>query len=328
MTINYRKIVSMLLVVCVAVVTGFSIGKIFLDSTTLSTQAVTETEEELRESDSVIAALVEASKNGKTDFSGVELYQIAEYNLNNSSMFLREMLGNVNASGEDVPLKSQKFKEEGNLTFYKFSPTKKVAGGLVSTPNICIRVVSDLTKKDQIKIAFGQPSNFVDTSSSVALDADLSGVADKNYTAQSYKTDFNTTPKTSVLPYIISSKTCDAQSASAVTRGEDGSYSFTITLSGDNLNKAALYYTYEILQTCGYGNPSLSWSDVTMNVTVDKDFRFTKIHYVENYTIASPDIPVLKKSPVTDTFDDSYYYELEDILSRANTDYLNVRGRF
>jgi len=326
-TINYKKIFSILMVMLVAVVTGFSIGKIYLDSTTTTTEIVLESQKELSADEKEVKRLYESTLQGKSvmEFSGMELYQIAEYKLNNSPKFLKEMLGEVLSVGQLAILKGQKFKDEKGFVYYKLSPAKKIMAGL-STPNICTRIEQEHKALDKIKYSIGDLNCFIDTSSKENLDAKLKNPSISNYTEEEYEKNFKTTPRNSVLYYIISDKTCSKENVSEIRDNGNGTYSFDIMLSGSKLSKAALHYTYDVLFTCGYPNPSLSWDSMKMTVSVDSNFNFTQIVYNEKYTIASEGIPVLKKAGVEDNFVDCFYFDEKEIIEHSITDYKVLRG--
>ena len=346
MKINYKKAISFVLIIAIAVVSGFSIGKIFLDSTTIDAQTVTESEEKLRDDESAIKALYERAMNGASvdSFSGIELYQIAEYKMNQSQFFMREMFGETLSTGQTAILRTQRIKMNDDLVFYKLSPAKRIIGNL-STPNLCSKFSYSLKNENKINLSMGSEKCFLDTSAKDKLDAVFSDVVESlEYSKSQYMSDFKTTPKTSVLPYIISSKTCSLDCISDFAQNEDGTYSYKINLSGDNLNKAAMYYTYEIMYTSGYFSyafskpgvseaqplkrgEGVSWKNAELTVTIDADFNFKHIGYVENYSLGSEAIPVVKKAECKDTFDDFFYFDEESIFEHAFSDFKQSQGR-
>ena len=230
------------------------------------------------------------SGEGVEAFDGVQLFQIAENQLNNSSNFMREMFGITNSTGQIVNLRTQRIRMEDELFFYKLSPAKKVFANL-STPNLCSKFYFNYKNPNKVSLTKGSEKCFLDTSSKDTLDAILNDVIEQtDYTKKQYVSDFKTMPNTSIMPYIISSKTCPASAASAVLKNEDGTYSFTLNLSGEHLSKAALFYTWETMYTSGYfdyafsvpnereasplkKNEGVSWKQVEIAVTIDENFK-------------------------------------------------------
>ena len=300
MTHIYKRIFGMVLICAVAVATGLSIGKIYLDMNA-APEGRTETEAELRATEAEVLELYNRS-TGKsvTEFNAVEIWQIAEYKLSLQDKFKKEMTGRVVSAGVPVEMHSIKIKNGNVLTYDKLSPSKNVLG--ITTPNICSRITYNYNSPNQIYInkdgVFADPN-----ASSEGLTATFSGKGDL-YTKDQYYETFRTTPSSSVMPYIISDKTCDENSVSTVTDNGDGTYTFEINLSGENLEKAALYYSYEVLFSSGYSLPE--WSNAKMTVTVDFNFLFQKIIYDENYTVYNA--PVIGKAGVTDSFVDHFTY--------------------
>lgn len=305
MTHIYKKIFSLLLICAVAVATGLSVGKVYLDMT-VAPGARSETEAELRASDAEILELYNRSNGAKvSDFSAIELWQIAEYKLSLQEKFKREMTGYVNSAGQIVNMKSTKIKNGNILTYEKLSPSKNVLG--ISTPNICSLITYNYKTPNSINI--NTNGVFTDANAeSKNLSASFSG-AGQNYTQAQYHEIFNTLPNSSVMPYIISEKTCDSASISAVVDNGDGTYNFEINLSGENLEKAALYYSYEILFSSGYSFPE--WSSAKITVTVDSNFLFKAITYNESYMVYNA--PVIGRAGVEDNFVDHFFYGDEAI---------------
>ncbi len=300
MTRVYKKILSIVLICAVAIATGISVGKIYLDMNT-APEARSETEAELRATQEEIVSLYNRSNGAKvTDFSGVDIWQIAEYKLSLQDKFKRDMTGRVVSAGVPVEMHSIKIKNGNLLTYDKLSPSKNVLG--ITTPNIVSRITYNYSTPNQIYInSKGVLEN--PNAASADLKATFSGKGDA-YTKEQFYEIFKVTPDRSVLPYIISNKTCDETSVSAVVDNQDGTYTFEITLSGENLEKAALYYSNEILFSSGYSLPQ--WSDAKIVATVDADFMFKTISYEENYTVYNA--PVIGKAGVSDSFVDHFTY--------------------
>lgn len=308
MTINYKKIISTFLVFVLAVVTGFAIGKLYLDQN-IPALPPDKTRAELYATDDEISTLIQRVQAGEEvlDFDGVQLWQIAEYNLFNAPRFRREMWGNVNSARFNLKLRSIKVKENNVLTYTKLSPPVSIS------PTICTKVIYDYNKPDQIEVI--NKGSFKDTSVPAR---ELEGVFPAKgdmYTQEAFYNIFKALPDESILPYIISYKTCpkDSGIVGEVVDNEDGTYTFEIHLSGTNLDDAALYYSYEILFSSGYSFPT--WNRVDLKVTIDENFLFRNITYHEQYKVSN--VPVLGTTNVIDDFQDEFLYgdELEEVAA-------------
>ena len=320
MTSIYKKIISIILICAVAVATGLSVGKIYLDMNTAPT-GLSDMDTVYKASEEEVVALYNRSNGARVaDFNAIELWQIAEYKLSLQDKFQREMTGVVTSGGMgimvDVPMRSIKIKNGNILTYDKLSPTKNTAG--IDTPNICSKITYNYKTSNQANI--NTSGVFLDkNAASEKLSATFSG-AGQNYTKEEYEKIFHTMPNRSIMPYVISNKTCDTTNISIVTDNGDGTYSFEISLTGENLEKAAVYYSWEIyFSTCknvyiatdgtvvyenGYSLPE--WKTAKINITIDSNFMFKSVTYKENYTIYNA--PVLGRADVIDNFVDQFVY--------------------
>lgn len=282
-------------VVLVALVTGYSVGRIYVG--TLEPELINPYSiEELVEDNQVVEDLVSQSVGKTPDrFSAVQVYNIAEYKLNNSENFLKLMTGTVHnsMSGTQI-MKSEKIKVGNEYCFNKMSPNLSL-----SLANVCSQVRYN-SATQEIKVA--ENGTWIDTSEA-NLKAQFHTF--ENWSIEKYQETFNISPSI-VLPYIISSNVCFEENVSAVSKNSDGSYSFDINLSGDFLALAASYYTYEIKFSSGLtDNPT--WKTLDMTVTVDSNFNFVSIEYKEVYDMLYLGISVT----VTDTFSETF--EFDDI---------------
>ncbi len=286
----------MILICAVAVLTGLSVGKIYLDMTTAPT-GLDAMDTDFQASEADVLSLYSRSEDASvTEFTGMELWQIAEYKLSLQDKFIREMTGKVVSAGVPVEMRSLKVKNGDVLTYEKLSPSKNVVG--ISTPNICSLITYNY--KTPNKIYINANGTF---KSGEKLDGEFSGLGEV-YTQAEYASIFHTAPNRSIMPFIISNKTCDDTCFSSVNDNGDGTYNFEINLSGDSLEKAALYYSYEILFSSGYSLPE--WQSVKMVVTIDSNFLFQKVTYEESYTVYNA--PVIGKAGVSDKFVDDFTY--------------------
>ena len=309
MTSIYKKFIGYVLVFAVALATGFSIGKIYLNQN-LAPAGSTGSYADFAPTENELQTLYQQSLNGEVeDFNGMQLFQIAQYKLSVVDKFKCVTLGEVNSTGQIVNMKSVKYKDTNSIAYYKMSPSKSVLG--IKTPEICAKFDYN-TKTQNTKITYGSFVTSGPESKDLAATFNGSG---ESWTKDQYVSKFKGTTDQTLVPYIISSKTCLDDNVSQVSNNGDGTYSFTITLSGHEvLRDAALCYTEEIIFTCGYESPSLQWDKVEIKVVVDSNFMFKTIDYYESYTLYSSSIPVLKKAGVVDDFSSVYYYSEDAVL--------------
>ena len=305
MTINYKKIISFLVVFAVALVTGFTIGKMYLDSNTMP-EGSTKTYEEIVASDEEILALYNRSlTENVSSFNGIELWQIAHYKLSELSYFKKVMTGNVNSTGQNLILKAVKEKKDKTLTYTKLSPSATVPFIGIKTPEVCSKFTYNYDTQNT-NIVYGKFD--VSGPSSNDLAATFPTTGGQNYSKDAYISEFKALPDQGILPYGISNKVVPESAVSVLTENEDGTFTFTISLSGhDAIKDPAAYYTEEIFFSCGYKSPSIGWKEVKLTVTVDENFMFKSIKYHEVYSLDSPSIPIL--ATITDEFEDAFFFE-------------------
>lgn len=299
----------MLVVFAVALVTGFTIGRIYLSSNTMP-EGSTKTYEEVVASNEEILALYNRSlTENVSSFNGIELWQIANYKLSNLSYFKKVMNGNINSTGQNLILKAVKEKKDKSLTYTKLSPSATVNLGVASikTPEVCSKFTYNYDTQNT-NIVYGKFD--VSGPAPENLAATFPTTGGQNYTKDNYIAEFKATPDNAIMPYAISNKVIPENAVSALTENEDGTYSFTISLSGhDAIKDTALYYTEEIFFSCGYQSPSIEWKEMKLTVTIDENFMFKSVKYYEVYDLHSPSIPVLKKATITDNFEDAFFFE-------------------
>lgn len=295
MTLFNRRFFSYVLIFAIAMVTGLSIGKIYVDNLE-APSTVSASEDSLREKESDVEEWVARAQSGASinSFSVVQLYNIAEYNFRNSNKYFKLMTGIVNAPmGIKQEMRSEKLFRDGVFVYNKLSPSTSSLA-----PSICSRVIYD-TNADTIKIA---PKGTFDSNSDT-----IKGVFDVNsyqdYTMEEYVSIFNASPLNS-MPYIISSITLGQNKVSPITENGDGTYTFSIAIDGDYLALAALNYSYEIKFSSGMASPP-KWVSLNMIVTIDSDFNFVSIDYNEVYKMNVSGIGMMT---VTDEFFDRFYF--------------------
>ncbi len=312
---RYKNLIVAIVVIALSMVTALAVGKIYVDMNTIPNEAITASEDGLREDPEEVKKLYQQAKAGGNPgaYSAIELYQIAEYQLSQMPQFLREMTGTVISTGVPVALRSQKIKVGTTYASYKLSPSKSVAG--IQTPNVCSRYVYDTKNSDRV----GLVSNGTWKSTSGNLDASFAS-GEKIVSLTEFKEMYQCMP-TSFMPYIISNKTISQDNASAVKKNDDGTYSFSFNLSGMNLKKAAYYYSYEI-KNSSFGHLP-SWKSATISVTIDSEFRFKTLTYKEDYTVFGA--PVINKASVTNDFVDHFYYTVDEVKSRVLDDFTTIK---
>ena len=294
---KYRRITGVLLIFVIAILTGFTIGKMYVDNID-PMSVVSADESSLRESEDTVSKWVEEAKGGKkaTSFSAVELYNIAEYNLYQADKYYKLMTGKVVAKAPVIgdvvqDMRSVKIFNENIFMADKLSP---------GFQPICTRVI--VGADNDIRI--NSKGSFVDGAENITGSFDSNKF--EKVSLDKYKEIFNSDPH-NVMPYIISNTICsNSETFSDVVDNGDGTFSFSFTLSGDYLALSALCYSYEIKFSSGaVGVPT--WKSLTMNVTIDSSFNFKTITYDEVYVVKVP-IAGGISSTVIDSFEDNFYF--------------------
>lgn len=316
MTINYKKIISVLIVFVVALLTGFTVGKIYLSQLPPPSKYIDPAS--VREDDTYVQGLLSQVAAGKTaaDFSNpLDLYLIAEQTLYSSESFLKVTTGNVHAAIVDQRMRGERLKVGDMFVFNKISPS--------SMAPIYSQIVYDRASQ-KVKI-----STTPEWRNDDSLEAGFALSSFQDHTMEEYFQKYNTDKPENVLSFILSRKNTSAENFSAITRDGDN-FVFSVTLSNsstqelEKMRMAAACYSYEVRTSSGAG-PSVpnvqdlynlpQWLSVKIEVTMDKNFRFQQIHYDEVYTIRKG-----IEATVTDNFLDTFQYEnlptLQDIARR------------
>lgn len=349
-SISLKKIFSFVMVLVVAMASGFLIGKIYIDSTYVPPLDMSGTEADYRDDEEIkkVESLVALANGGKdlSEFSQLELFQIAEYNLEHSEYFLKEGLGTAASCGATCNMRLQKIKYGDHYGFYKFSPSEKVMG--VETPAVCVRTIYDAKKHTMDLIKVKKP-NFISRDAN-NMQVEFSNTTASGNVVLSYKNAggktaeelyakrFKTVP-TRALSYLITSKTTTAENFSETTLNEDGSCTFDIKFVPENSTiTATLYYSREVQFACSYSVPYWTMAkgrdySILLRVTIDKNFKFKQIYYYESYTeygakdvddpYAIDNIPLLSSAPVINEYTDYFYFDKETIASKVVDDFKN-----
>ena len=286
------------IVVLVALFSGYLVGRIYVDSIQPAA-VVNATEADLREKSEKVQELCKKADGGASvsSFSAVELYLIAEHKLNTAEAFYKQTTGTVDVNSVVKVHQEQqtdKLKRDGKFVTNKYSP----GGGLA--PTICSRTVYDYSTNIAKLNKNGTITNREILGQFSATFGDSGWV---DYDEEAYRNEFITVA-TTPNPYIISSVTCSTAQVSNVTKTAEGDYTFTIKLSGDMLTLSALYYSKEIAFSSGRGDPK--WVSLEMTVVVGSDFNFKTIHYVEQYKV----FEAIMWNLVVDQFVDVYNFDL------------------
>ena len=287
------------IVVLVALFSGYLVGRIYVDSIQPAA-VVNATEADLREKSEKVQELCKKADGGASvsSFSAVELYLIAERKLNTADSFYKQTLGTIKQTAGVLNQQTEKLKRDGKFVFNKYSPGKVIFG--IDT-EVCSRTIYDYSTKLTKVNTEGTFTNRETMGQYTATFNDADWI---EYSEAEYFEKF-ATASTTPNPYIISSTTCAGADVSAVSRTAEGDYTFTIKLSGDMLTLSALYYSKEIAFSGGMGEPK--WVSLEMTVVIGSDFNFKTIGYVEEYKVKAP---VVGWTPVVDRFTDTYNFDL------------------
>lgn len=291
MSLGNRKFFKVFLLIVVALATGFSIGKIYVS--TLEPEYISNYSDEylMGKDEEEIAKNVAKAQNGASpdSFNALQLYQIAEYNLNHAESFYKVGGGKVDTIISQQQ-KSEKIKVGDLYVFNKMSP---------GTVPVCSQIVYD-AKKSEIRI--NDKGTFVDTSYE-NMSANFDVAKFETWTVEEYEEVFNTSSPANVMPYVICSTTCGQKKFTPITKTADGNYKFQIDIDGQYLTIAATRYSSEIQFSSNLEDKPV-WQSLQMTVVVDDNFNFVSIDYVETYKMKyGPMTPT-----VTDYFSERFYF--------------------
>ena len=307
-----RKIFAVIAVAIVAVISGIVVGKLYINMSFVP-PIIAGKASDYRDSASDVEALyVRSTKGASADaFNAVELFEIAEYRLNHANAYYRDMNGNVVASAPIIGSinqvqSTQRYFKDGVIVVKKGSPSSNAMA-----PAVKFRMVYDTNTK---KVQLNQSGSFTKKSLPVKFDCDES--ANEVYDEQDYINKYYVQAGSDVpvidsltettLPYVVSKMTCGPNDYTAVKNNHDGTYSFTINMSGDDLNRAGVVYAREINISANVAT-FVTWISLTMTVTVDSNYNFKSISYQEVYKMRhnSTGAP----STVTNNFVDNFYFD-------------------
>ena len=245
--------------------------------------------QDYRDSNEDVVALCERADNGEpiSNFSAVEVFEIAEYKLLHSDKYYSVICGTqVPLIGGSQYQSKEILWRDGNILINKLSPGSVVVG--IDT-NIHTQTIY-LTEEDIVTVnkdgvfltqkTYGNAWDMADDEI-IPMDGLFNLSSAVSYTLEEYFDAYFRTPL-STIPYIISSITCAQGGYTTPTVNADGTYTFEINLSNDYLYAAAIYYSKEIEQDSG---TAPIWNSVNIKVTVDSHFCFKKIVYTENYRV-------------------------------------------
>ena len=291
MSLGNKKFFKVFLLIVVALATGFSIGKIYVS--TLEPEYVSNFSDSYlmeKDEESIAQNVAKAQNGAKPDsFNAMQLYQIAEYNLNNAEKFYKVGGGKVDTIISQQQ-KSEKIKVGDMYVYNKMSP---------GTISICSQIVYDASK-ESIKI--NNKGVFTDTSYE-NMSATFNVNDFESWTIEDYEEIFNTTDPSNVMPYVICSTTCSQKKFSPVTKNAEGNYAFEIAIDGQFLTVAATRYSSEIKFSSNLEDKPI-WQSLKMSVVVDENFNFVSVDYVETYKMKyGPMTPT-----VTDYFSERFYF--------------------
>lgn len=294
-----RRIIATLLVLVLSILTGYTVGNIYISSIPPET-IVNGSEDKLRDD---TTELIEKYKSGDysiTDFSAVENYQIAEYVYKNQENYYKLQTGTVKAKAAGINqtqnMQAQKFKN-GN----KFM-VEKICKGLVS---IAKRFYYD---KDKEKVTI--------------YDGDTNGIKLNNngfyvtsYSPKShsmkhskYKEDYATSFE-NTMPYIVSSITYEKDyKITKSHKNADGTYTFTLEFKDEYAQLAGFYYAYEVKNSSELEQPP-TFKYLAIDVTINSDWEFVNVIYREEYTMLYTGLV----ANVTTLFNEDFFYDYREI---------------
>lgn len=293
-----RRIIATMLVLVLSVLTGYTVGSIYI-STIPPETIINGSEEKLRDD---TTELIEKYKSGQysvTDFTAVENYQIAEYVYKNQENYYKLQTGTVKVKAAGINqiqnMQAQKFKN-GN----KFM-VEKICKGLVS---IAKRFYYD--KDKQLVTIYDGDTGAIKASN--GFYATKYSPKSRSMSHEEYKNDFSTDFE-NTLPYLVSSKTCESDyKITNSHKNSNGTYTFTLEFEDDYAQLAGFYYAYEVKNSSELEKvPTFKY--LAMDITINSDWEFVHIDYKEEYSMLYTGLV----ANVTDLFYEDFYYDYREI---------------
>lgn len=302
---KYKRFFSLAIICLVAVVTGVAVGKIFVDQN-IPAPIYEGTASSFMDSETDIVALCERADNGEPveSFSALQLFEIAQYKLEHNDAFYTLMTGDVLTTINQKQITTQ-LKRDGKFSINKLSPGTVVLG---KDTNVMVLTTVDIATGN---VTINKDGSWVSTNDPIV--AKYGNNKTETYTAEDYEMLFRKKATTAV-PYVISSLTCiDGYWDGKITKDENNNYVFSISIPKEMLGIAAIYYSEDIKATSG---SSPDWQEVVMEVTIDQNFNFKQIDYVEKYNV----FVMGMNNGIKDVFCQKFFYgedvpTLEEVLN-------------
>lgn len=320
--LKFKKFFIYAIICVLAVTSGVLVGDLYLDTILPFVDTFSTQEADIRDDEKGIQKLYESAISGKkTSFSAVELYQIGEYKLKNQKSFMKILKGDVVSMGAHQQLRSNKVMYNNEIFYLKMSPSS-----MSMAPSMAVWMNYELGG-DTVLLAESRNKSDIVGDNPENFDILLGREDATTWSIEKYRNFFKT-DITTPLTYIISSNTtAEGIYSKNVTLNEQNQYVFEITLNREYASYAALYYSFEITHFLDAktipttppqsGSDLPKWDSVKIVGTLDENFNFVKLEYVENYRVNQ----IIPDVPVTNTLTDTFIYDENEIR-----DYLESIG--
>ena len=256
---NKRIMISLVILIVLSSVTGYFAAQFYIDRFMIEVQAVTESEERVRDN----ANTVIARNKGKSpdEVSPTDNFIIAEYNVNQKTSVKKTTTGTVTAAGIKQSLYSEKIFQDGQ--YYSM----KISSGLVSLATRFYYTIGDET------IAFYSGTDIQ------AESAKFPAEPNELYTLEEYKAMYGS-PISYFVNYIVSSNTVKEEEFLGKT--ENDTYKFKVKL---DTAFSVMNYSFEIKTTSG-SSKLPRFNSIELTFEIDENFNFYEINIVENYDVS------------------------------------------
>ncbi len=256
---NKRIIVSLVILIVLSSVTGYFAAQFYIDRFMIEVQAVTESEERVR--DNVNTVLARNSGKLPEEVSATDSFIIAEYNLSKKTSIKKTTSGTVTAAGIKQGLYAEKIFQDGQ--YYSM----KISSGLVSLASRFYYTIGDET------IAFYSGTD-IQTES-----AKFPAEPNELYTLAEYKAMYGS-PISYFVNYIVSSNTVKEEEFLGKT--ENNNYKFRVML---DTSFSVMNYSFEIKTTSG-SSKLPRFNSIELTFEIDENFNFCEINIDENYDVS------------------------------------------
>lgn len=258
-----RTIISLVIVIVLASITGYFGAQFYIDKFMIEVQAVTESEDRVR--DDIDKVLRENSGKSPSEISPKDNFIIAEHYLNKQTSVKKITSGTVTASGIKQGLYAEKIFDGSE--YYSM----KISSGLVS---LATRLYY---KNGAETVDYFNGTDIKDTTATFPAEPT------KVLTLEEYKQMYGS-PMTYFINYVVSSNTVLSEEYLGQT--ENGNYKFKLNL---DTAFSVMNYSYELKTTAG-SSKLPKFESIELTFEIDGNFNLLRVDIKESYQVAVPQL--------------------------------------